>query len=202
MNLDTVLSGSRQIRPFDVKNPSRTLTLESSGGALEKASDLYRRWKMERTPSTPYSRIGGLAALSGSLLMVGSMFMPWVDTAGGGSLNYWQLAGVDGVQPDTRTYVLSLALMLLLVVWCALYFTLHTHETRSAWAFGTLAGAMIMYGTDLRISEDLPASSLAVGEVVAAVGLFLVVAGSITALAANIPEPVPVHQHRTGKASL
>jgi hypothetical protein len=156
---------------------------------------------MERTPSTPYSRVGGLAALSGSVLMVGSMFMPWVDTAGGGSLDYWHLAGVDGIQPDTKTYVLSIALMLLLVVWCALYFTLHTHETRTVWAFGTLAGAMIMYGTDLRISEDLPASSLAVGEVVAAIGLFLVVAGSITALAANIPEPIPV-RHRTGKASL
>jgi len=202
MNLDTVLSGSRQIRPFDVKNPSRTLTLESSGGALEKASDLYRRWKMERTPSTPYSRIGGLTALGGSVLMVGSMFMPWVDTAGGGSLDYWHLAGVDGVQSDARTYFLSLGLMLVLVVWCALYFTLHTHETRMVWAFGSLTGAMIMYGSDLRISEDLPASSLAAGEVVAAVGLFLVVAGAVTALAANIPEPAPVRHHRTGKVSI
>lgn len=156
---------------------------------------------MERTPSTPYSRVGGLAALGGSVLMVGSMFMPWVDSAGGGSLDYWHLAGVDGVQPDTRTYVLSLGLVLLLVVWCALYFTLHTHETRTGWAFGSLAGAMILYGSDLRISEDLPAGSLASGEVVAAVGLFLVVAGAITSLAANIPEPAPTH-HRTGKASL
>jgi hypothetical protein len=156
---------------------------------------------MERTPSTPYSRIGGLAALGGSVLMVGSMFMPWVDTAGGGSLDYWHLSGVEGVQPDTRTYVMSLGLMLLLVVWCALYFTLHTHETRTVWAFGGLAGAMILYGSDLRISEDLPAGSLAAGEAAAALGLLLLLAGSVMALAANIPEPAPVRQ-RAGKASL
>ncbi|MEV3936352.1 hypothetical protein AB0K52_10280 [Glycomyces sp. NPDC049804] len=155
---------------------------------------------MERTPSTPYSRIGGLAALGGSALMVGSMFMPWVDT-GGGSLDYWHLSGVAGVQPDTRTHLLALGLMLLLVVWCALYFTLHTHETRTVWAFGGLAGAMILYGSDLRISEDLPAGSLASGEVAAAIGLLLLAAGSVMALAANIPEPAPV-PHRTGKASL
>ena len=156
---------------------------------------------MERTPSTPYSRVGGLAALSGSVLTVGSMFMPWVDTAGGGSLDYWHLSGVDGVQPDTRTYLMSLGLMMLLVVWCALYFTLHTHETRTVWAFGGLAGAMILYGTDLRISEDLPAGTLAAGEVAAVIGLLLLTAGSVMALAANIPEPAPTH-HRTGKASL
>lgn len=155
---------------------------------------------MERTPSTPYSRIGGLAALSGSVLMVGSMFMPWVDTAGGGSVDYWHLSGVEGVRPDTRTYVVSLGLMLLLVVWCALYFTLHTHETRMVWAFGGLAGAMMLYGGDLVISEDLPAGTQAAGEAAAAIGLLLLAAGSIMALAANIPEPAPAH--RTGKAAL
>jgi hypothetical protein len=149
---------------------------------------------LQRTPSTPYSRIGGLTALGGSVLMVGSMFMPWVDTAGGGSLDYWHLSGVAGVQPDTRTYVMSLGLMLLLVVWCALYFTLRTHETRTVWAFGGLAGAMVMYGSDLRISEDLPAGSLGSGEVVAAAGLLLLAAGSVMALAANIPEPAPVRR--------
>lgn len=155
---------------------------------------------MERTPSTPYSRIGGLAALSGSVLMVGSMFMPWIDTAGGGSVDYWHLSGVEGVQPDTRTYVVSSGLMLLLVVWCALYFTLHTHETRTVWAFGGLAGAMMLYGGDLVISEDLPAGTQAAGEVAAAIGLLLLAAGSIMALAANIPEPAPAHRAR--KAAL
>ena len=61
--------------------------------------------------------------------------------------------------------------------------------------------ALLLYGSDLRISQDLPAGSLASGEVAAAIGLFLLAAGSIMALAANIPEPAPV-PHRTGKASL
>lgn len=156
---------------------------------------------MERTPSTPYSRIGGLAALGGSVLTVGSMFMPWLDTAGGGSVDFWHLTGVEGVQPDTRTYFLALGLMLLLVVWCSLYFALRTHETRMVWAFGGFTGAMVLYGGDLRISEDLPVGSLGAGEVAASIGLLLLAAGCVMALAANIPEPVPVH-HRTGKASL
>jgi hypothetical protein len=143
---------------------------------------------MERTPSTPYSRIGGLAALGGSLLVVASMFLPWVDT-GGGTVDFWHLSGVESVRPDSRTYGLSLALMLLLVVWCALYFRLRTHESRMAWAFGGFAGAMILYGGDLRLSEDLPAGALGAGEVAATAGLLLLIAGTVTALAANIPEP-------------
>jgi hypothetical protein len=144
---------------------------------------------MERTPSTPYSRVGGWAALGGSLLVLGSMFLPWVDT-GGGTVDFWHLSGVEGVRPDSGAYGLTLALMLLLVVWCALYFRLRTHESRMAWAFGGFAGAMILYGGDIRISEDLPAGSFGAGEVAATIGLLLLVAGTVTALAANIPEPV------------
>jgi hypothetical protein len=144
---------------------------------------------MERTPSTPYSRVGGLTALGGSLLVVASMFLPWVDTGGGG-VDFWHLSGVESVRPDSRAYGLTLALMLLLVVWCALYFLLRTHESRMVWAFGGFAGAMMLYGGDLRISEDLPSGSLGAGEVAATAGLLLLITGTVVALAANIPEPV------------
>ncbi|HEX2143309.1 MAG TPA: hypothetical protein VHG10_02255 [Glycomyces sp.] len=155
---------------------------------------------MERTPSTPYSRAGGLAALGGSLLVVASMFMPWVDKGGGGTVDFWHLSGIQAVRADSEAFGVTLVLMLLLVVWCALYFRLRTHETRMAWAFGGFAGSMMLYGGDLRISEDLPAGALGFGEVVAALGLLLLAVGTITALAANIPEPVPTRT--TGKASL
>lgn len=155
---------------------------------------------MERTPSTPYSRVGGLAALGGSLLVVVSMFLPWVDTGGGGTIDFWHLADVASVRPDVGTYGLSLALMLLLVVWCAWYFRLRTHESRMAWAFGGFAGAMILYGGDLRLSEDLPAGMFGAGEAVATVGLLLLAAGTIMAMVANIPEPAPAHV--AGKGAL
>jgi hypothetical protein len=144
---------------------------------------------MERTPSTPYSRIGGLAALGGSMLVAASMFLPWVDTGGGGTVDFWHLSGVESVRPDSRTYGLSLTLMLALVVWCALYFRLRTHESRMAWAFGGFAGAMVLYGGDVRLSEDLPTGALGAGEVAATAGLLLLIAGTVIALAANIPEP-------------
>ncbi|MFB9662421.1 hypothetical protein ACFQS3_24130 [Glycomyces mayteni] len=144
---------------------------------------------MERTPSTPYSRAGGLAALGGSMLVAGSMFLPWAD-AGGGTVNFWGLSGLVDGDGDTRTYGLSVALIPLLVLWCALFFAWRTHETRMAWAFGGFTGAMVLYGGDLRISEDLAASAHGAGEVVAAVGLLLLASGCVLALAANIPEPV------------
>lgn len=147
---------------------------------------------MERTPSTPYSRVGGLAALGGSLLVLVSMFMPWVDTGGGGggTVDFWHLSGVAGVRADSRVYGVTLVLMLMLVVWCALYFLLRTHESRMAWAFGGFAGTMILYGGDLRISEELPAGAFGAGEVAATIGLLLLAAGTVIALTANIPEPV------------
>ncbi|RRR98639.1 hypothetical protein [Glycomyces terrestris] len=143
---------------------------------------------MERTPSTPYSRAGGLAALGGSMLVAGSMFLPWAD-AGGGTVNFWGLADVEAVSADAATYGLSLALIPLLVLWCALFFAWRTHEVRMAWAFGGFTGAMLLYGGDLRLSEDLPAAGQGAGEVVAAVGLLLLAAGCVLALAANVPEP-------------
>lgn len=144
---------------------------------------------MERTPSTPYSRAGGLAALGGSMLVAGSMFLPWA-RAGGGTVNFWGLSEVEGVRSDAATYGLSLVLIPLLVLWCALFFAWRAHETRMAWAFGGFAGAMLLYGGDLRITEDLSASGQGTGEIVAAIGLLLLAAGCVMALAANIPEPV------------
>ncbi|MEU5875146.1 hypothetical protein AB0A73_26740 [Glycomyces sp. NPDC047369] len=144
---------------------------------------------MERTPSTPYSRAGGLAALGGSMLVAGSMFLPWAD-AGGGTVNFWGLSGLVDGDGDARTYGLSVALIPLLVLWCAMFFAWRTHETRMAWAFGGFTGAVLLYGGDLRISEDLAASAHGAGEVVAAVGLLLLASGCVLALAANIPEPV------------
>jgi len=146
---------------------------------------------MERTPSTRYSRAGGLAALGGSMLVVASMFLPWVDHGGGTTVDYWHLSSVEGVQTDQGTYGLSLTLVPLLLLWCALFFALRCHETRMAWAFGGFAGAMMLYGGDLRISEDLPASALGLGELTAAVGLLILAAGCVAALAANIGEPAP-----------
>ncbi|WP_335990400.1 hypothetical protein [Glycomyces sp. MUSA5-2] len=144
---------------------------------------------MERTPSTPYSRAGGLAALGGSMLVAGSMFLPWAD-AGGGTVNFWGLSDLVDGDGDTRTYGISVALIPLLVLWCAMFFAWRTHETRMAWAFGGFTGAMLLYGGDLRISEDIAGSAQGAGEVVAAVGLLLLAAGCVLALAANIPEPV------------
>ncbi|GAA2310368.1 hypothetical protein GCM10009853_079800 [Glycomyces scopariae] len=152
---------------------------------------------MERTPSTPYSRAGGLAALGGSMLVAGSMFLPWADV-GGGTVNYWGLADLDGVDADAGTYGLSLALIPLLVLWCAMFFAWRTHETRMAWAFGGFTGAMLLYGGDLRISGDLPAGGQGSGEVVAAVGLLLLAAGCVMALAANVPEPVQARREWKG----
>ncbi|THV33634.1 hypothetical protein FAB82_26225 [Glycomyces buryatensis] len=103
--------------------------------------------------------------------------------------DYWHLSGVEGVQSDQGTYGVSLVLMLLLVVWCALFFAWRTHETRMAWAFGGFAGTAMLYGGDLRITEDLAASAYASGETVAAVGLFILALGCVIAVAANVPEP-------------
>ncbi|GAA1677452.1 hypothetical protein GCM10009830_25520 [Glycomyces endophyticus] len=136
---------------------------------------------MERTPSTPYSRAGGLAALGGSMLVAGSMFLPWA-RAGDGTVNYWGLSDLDAVDADAGTYGLSLALIPLLVLWCALFFAWRTHETRMAWAFGGFTGAMMLYGGDL----------------VAAVGLLLLISGCVTALAANVPEPAPARRDWKG----
>lgn len=144
---------------------------------------------MERTPSTPYSRAGGLAALGGSMLVAGSMFMPWVDTGGGG-VDYWHLASVDGVAADGRVYALSLTLMPLLVLWCALYFVWRSHETRAAWAFGGFAVAVMLYAGEVVVSRDLPTAH-GVGEIAAAAGLLALIAGCVLALAANVPEPAP-----------
>ncbi|MCD0442926.1 hypothetical protein LO763_04710 [Glycomyces sp. A-F 0318] len=144
---------------------------------------------MERTPSTPYSRAGGLAALGGSMLVAGSMFMPWVDTAGGG-VDYWHLASLDGVAADARVWGLSLTLIPLLVLWCALYFAWRTHEARAAWAFGGFAVTMMLYAGELVVSRDLPAAAHGVGEIAAVAGLLALAAGCVTALAANVPEPV------------
>jgi hypothetical protein len=143
---------------------------------------------MERTPSTPYSRAGGIAALGGSMLVAGSMFMPWVDTAGGG-VDYWHLGSVDGVASDAGVYGLSLTLIPLLVLWCALFFVWRCHETRMAWAFGGFAGTMMLYAGDLAVSEDLPAAAHGAGEAVALAGLLALAAGCVLAMAANVPEP-------------
>jgi hypothetical protein len=152
---------------------------------------------MERTPSTPYSRAGGLAALGGSMLVAGSMFLPWAD-AGGGTVNFWGLSGVAGVDGDAGTYGVSMVLIPLLVLWCAMFFAWRTHETRMAWAFGGFAGAMMLYGGDMRLSEDLPAAGQGAGEVVAAVGLLLLAAGCVMAVAANVPEPVQTRREWKG----
>lgn len=143
---------------------------------------------MERTPSTWYSRAGGLAALGGSMLVAGSMFMPWVDTGGGG-LDFLHLGSVDGVRADAGVYGLSLTLIPLLVLWSALFFVWRCHETRMAWAFGGFAGTMMLYAGDLVISEDLPSAGHGAGEIVAVAGLLILAAGCVAAMAANVPEP-------------
>ncbi|WP_030156402.1 hypothetical protein [Glycomyces sp. NRRL B-16210] len=142
---------------------------------------------MERTPSTWSSRAGGLAALGGSILVVASMFLPWV-YRGGAGVDYLHLTAVEAVRAD-RAYGVSVALVPLLAVWCALFFVWRRHETRMVWAFGGLAGAMLLYGGDLRLSADLPVNAAGIGEPVAVAGLLVLAAGCVLALAANIAEP-------------
>ena len=144
---------------------------------------------MERTPSTAYSRAGGFAALGGSMLVAGSMFMPWVDTTGGG-IDYWHLASVGDVGADAPVYGLSVVLIPLLVLWSGLFFVWRCHETRMVWAFGGFAGTMLLYAGDLVVSRDLPAAGHGLGEVIAAAGLLVLTIGCVAAMAANIPEPV------------
>ncbi|THV26044.1 hypothetical protein [Glycomyces paridis] len=146
---------------------------------------------MERTPSTRCSRAGGLVALGGSVLVAVSMFMPWLDPDAGAAVDYLHLGAVDAVDADRGAYGLSLTLVPLLVVWCALYFAWRSHEARMVWAFGGFAGAMLLYGGDLRISAELPADAFGLGEIVATVGLIALAAGCVLALAANVPEPRP-----------
>ncbi|WP_026923634.1 hypothetical protein [Glycomyces arizonensis] len=144
---------------------------------------------MQRSHSTPVSRAGALAALGGSMLVVASMFMPWVDRGSSRSLDYWHISGVDGFAGDQGTWRMSVVLIPLLVLWCALYFVWRSNESRLAWAFGGFSGAMMLYGGDLRISSDLPSGSGGAGELVAAVGLLLLLLGCAFAVAGNVAEP-------------
>lgn len=140
---------------------------------------------MHGNNSTPVSHTGGLVAFGGSLLVVGSMFMPWAHTGPSTDLDFWHLGGIDAVARDQGAYTLSMTLMVLLVAWCALYFVWRSNDTRLAWAFGGFAGAMMLYGGDLRISGDIPASALASGETVAAIGVLLIMVGTVYAFAAH-----------------
>lgn len=155
---------------------------------------------MGSNAAKPVSRAGGLVAFGGSLLVVASMFMPWVQRGSESVVDFWHLLGVEGLKGDRAVYELSLVLMLLLVAWCAVYFVWRTTENRLAWAFGGFAGAMMLYGSDVRISEDLPASSSGPGELAAAVGILLILAGFVYAIAVHIAESgrtgMPSAQHR------
>ncbi|GAB4003720.1 hypothetical protein GCM10029992_46630 [Glycomyces albus] len=138
---------------------------------------------MPSKTSNPISRTGGLVAFGGSLLVVGSMFMPWAHTGPSGNVDFWHLAGVDAVARDEGAYRMTLTLMLLLAAWCALYFVWKSNDSRLAWAFGGFAGAMMLWGGDIRVSGDLPASALASGETAAAIGLLMIMAGTAYAFA-------------------
>lgn len=138
--------------------------------------------------SSPISRAGALTALGGSALVVTSMFMPWVERGSAGSLDYFHLAGVAGVASDRGAWEVSLVLMLALLAWCAVYFVWRSLEARMAWAFGGFTGAMMLYGSDMRISADIPAGSFGSGELVAAIGLLVLLVGSIFAVSGNIAD--------------
>lgn len=136
---------------------------------------------MRSKTSTQLSRTGGLVAFGGSLLVLGSMYMPWAHTGAAGDLDFWHLAAIDAVGRDAGVYRLTLALMVLLAAWCALYFVWRTDDGRLAWAFGGFAGAIMLWGGDIRVSGDLPASALASGETAAAIGVLLIMAGTVYA---------------------
>ncbi|WP_199043918.1 hypothetical protein [Glycomyces salinus] len=141
---------------------------------------------MRSQTSTPLSRTGGLVTFGGSLLVVGSMFLPWAHAGPSGDVDFWHLTSVDAVARDAGAYRLSMALMLLLAAWCALYFVWRSNDSRLAWAFGGFAGAMMLWGGDIRVSGDLPASALASGETVAAIGVLMIMAGTVYAFAKHV----------------
>ncbi|MFC4336675.1 hypothetical protein [Salininema proteolyticum] len=135
----------------------------------------------------PAARAGAYAAMAGIVLALAATFLPW-EQAGVRRSDFWHLGASPGLSGDHGVYLLAAAMTLILSVWALSYFAWRGTVGKAAWASGLFVGAALLYGADLRVYTDLAASAHGLGEVVAAVGITALLAGSTLGLAARIAE--------------